>query len=224
MNQRNGDRFVLVVCSLILLTFTWLTYRRNETWRSEVQIWEAAVRSSPLKPRPRINLAHALTKTNNPDVYERALREYDNALVLAQFRGDEHDIRVAHLLASIDGSDLLIRMQRYDDAQVVAQRGWDEFPGFPGLAINLSNLYLRRGDTARAVQVLAQALNNHHSDYPWFPEIDYSGLYRNLALAFMLTGECDKAHAVEAEADRIDREPMHLTDDCQPPSTSKNSS
>ncbi len=71
-----------IVGSVVLIPLILLTQLRNETWRSDVAIWEDAVKKAPGKSRTHYNLGVALAKTQQ---LERARESFLQASRLNPF-------------------------------------------------------------------------------------------------------------------------------------------
>jgi tetratricopeptide (TPR) repeat protein len=70
---------ILIISIFISVIFSGLTIQRNQIWASEVSLWNDALKKSPQKVRPVINLAQAHTKKGNFDL---AIEYYEKALDL----------------------------------------------------------------------------------------------------------------------------------------------
>ena len=71
-------KFVITVC-VVAGVFSCLTYLRNNIWKNEISLWEDAVKKSPNKLRPLINLGKAYLKQEN---FEPAIIHLNKALKL----------------------------------------------------------------------------------------------------------------------------------------------
>jgi len=70
---------ILIISIFISVIFSGLTIQRNQIWASEVSLWNDALKKSPQRVRPVINLAQAHTKKGNFDL---AIEYYEKALDL----------------------------------------------------------------------------------------------------------------------------------------------
>ena len=70
------------ICILISIIFFLLTIQRNKVWTSEILLWDDALKKSPKKIRPMINLARAHTKVGSFDLavdyYEKVMDQNPN--------------------------------------------------------------------------------------------------------------------------------------------------
>lgn len=63
----------------VILGMTVATHQRARVWCSEVALWQSAVRSTPLKPRPRMNLGTAYA---HADAFDQARVHFHYAIHL----------------------------------------------------------------------------------------------------------------------------------------------
>jgi tetratricopeptide (TPR) repeat protein len=86
---RNEGTRKILVASLFLVPFIFaiMTHSRNAVWGTQVSLWEDAVKKSPVKARPHINLGKAYEAT---DRLEDAVREYSTAISLDPSRASGH--------------------------------------------------------------------------------------------------------------------------------------
>jgi tetratricopeptide (TPR) repeat protein len=74
------SRFVTLTISIfIVILFSIITIQRNQTWTSEVALWNDTLKKSPNKIRPIINLANAYTTFGSFDL---AIEYYEKAMAL----------------------------------------------------------------------------------------------------------------------------------------------
>jgi hypothetical protein len=80
--QERGKASRLITGALLfqILIFGWIAFQRNRVWSSEISLWRDSVQKSPLKLRPRLNLAGALLRdywfdeATSQYLYARSLR------------------------------------------------------------------------------------------------------------------------------------------------------
>jgi tetratricopeptide (TPR) repeat protein len=118
------------------------TYLRNVVWKDEVTLWRDVVAKSPLKPRPRNNLACAYQAAGDPVGAEREARE---AIRLAPGYADAH-VNLGNALQSTGRREDAIRA--YREASRLD-------PGMAEPRNNLCFLYL---EEARLEEALAECL------------------------------------------------------------------
>jgi tetratricopeptide (TPR) repeat protein len=76
---RKHWRPLSMVMIIVLLLFSAGTYYRNSIWQNDLTLWQDTVRKSPLKARPRVNLAISYV---NVGEYDQALDELSHAVAL----------------------------------------------------------------------------------------------------------------------------------------------
>jgi tetratricopeptide (TPR) repeat protein len=69
----------VAICITVIISLSIATYERNKVWKTEVSLWEDAVRKSPNKSRPHYNFARFLGRAGFRD---RALIHYRIAIAL----------------------------------------------------------------------------------------------------------------------------------------------
>lgn len=67
----------IILCACVIALLGAGTYYRNEIWGSEISLWKDAVKKSPDKPRPTINVSTALIQEGR---YEEAKYELERFL------------------------------------------------------------------------------------------------------------------------------------------------
>jgi Tfp pilus assembly protein PilF len=70
---RSADFALRISFGLLIILFTFATYKRNETWKSELNLWSDAAQKSPQKIRTHLNLAGSYF---NSKQYDLAIQEY----------------------------------------------------------------------------------------------------------------------------------------------------
>lgn len=68
---------VIIILSVVVLTFSYMTFQRNKIWRTEVAMWEDVIKKSPNKANPNLNLGRAYYFEGK---YELALTYFNKAL------------------------------------------------------------------------------------------------------------------------------------------------
>ncbi|NLO18360.1 MAG: tetratricopeptide repeat protein [Ignavibacteria bacterium] len=72
-NQVIGYSFL----GLLILTYSIMTYLRNDVWQNEITLWEDVVKKSPNKARPNNNLALAYLADAN---FEKSIEYFSNSI------------------------------------------------------------------------------------------------------------------------------------------------
>lgn len=171
-------------------------------------LWQDAVCKSPLKPRPRLNLAHAYEKIGR---YDLAIQEYENAIRLS-FNPDrlESERDVGWLMASQNVGQIYIKFNDYKSAGRVLMKAWNNYIGHPGLAINLSTVLIEENRPDIALEVLDSALELGPRLYN-FPDLDYFRIHLNRAASLLGLGRCQESRLAYQKAKLINRE-LDLTE------------
>lgn len=194
-----------------------------------IGIWEDTVSKSPLKARPRVNLARAYQLNGYT---EAAMRNYDIALQLTTLESNRYGRQMTRQIIAVNVSQMMIESASYllnhgDPDMAVKQiqyaegilvRIWNEEPGFPGIAANLGMIYVLTSRYEQAVQVLSTGIEMLPS-YGWYAEA--GKLYQNRGSALQQLGRCDEANADFKAAATIDRD---IFDAKIPPCTPKENS
>jgi len=76
---RKHWRPLSMVMIIVLLFLSGGTYYRNSIWQNDLTLWQDTVRKSPLKARPRVNLAISYV---NVGEYDKAVDELSHAVAL----------------------------------------------------------------------------------------------------------------------------------------------
>ena len=193
--------YVLILALLVIGTFN----NNWERWGSVHRLWLDTALKSPLKQRPRINLAYAYQREGD---YSNAIREYNNALIL--YPETPGMGLTNELFVSMNLGQLFLRLGDTDRAAVMLLRGWNKAPGHPGIAANLSKLIFESGlltprqdHQARvALEVLDGAVRaqSEGGAYEWFRDGDMGTVYLDRALILRFMGRCEEATADFARA------------------------
>ena len=189
---------VLWLAVAVLLTLAVATHYRNRVWQSDVALWYDTSLKSPMKPRPRVNLARAYQEQGRN---EDAIREYQNAMYLVMRPQYARYKILTHQLAAMNMSQILIGSGQLDLAEEVLVRVWNQEPGFPGIAINLALVYLQQSRFQMASEVVDAGLSQLPR-YPWFGDV--GKLYFVKGAAQDLLGDCPGALKNYQQAARLD--------------------
>ena len=150
---------VAILCTIVL-TFSWMAYKRNQVWASEVSLWRDIQLKAPTKIRSYIHLGVAYIMEGK---YDLAIQEFNQGIAIRQ---DEyklfHNRGIAHEMKNDWNSALqdysnAIQLQA-DAAVTYANRGgiytrmgqyrraFDDYSRAIELNPNYASSYLNRGN------------------------------------------------------------------------------
>ena len=168
-----GWACVFIYCIALIPMFVIGTYQRNAIWSDPVELWRDAAIKSPNKPRPRINTGYELHKR---DQFELALTEYEAAYSLSfNANLDPGRAVMARQLSLTNLAEIQIRFGENEKALQYLLLLWNESPGFPAAAVNLSMLLGKNGNLDTALAVLNDGIDVGLRQYNWYtsPELLY---------------------------------------------------
>jgi len=122
---------ILVISIFISIIFSGLTIQRNQIWASEVLLWNDALKKSPQKIRPVINLAHAYTTAGSIDL---AVEYFEKAL----------DLNPNIFATNYNLGNLYFERGREEDALRLLQTAALIRPKIPETHELLGEIYLKR--------------------------------------------------------------------------------
>lgn len=158
------------------------TFVRNETWKSEIDLWTDAVAKSPGLIRAHTNLGVALEHAGR---HEEAIASYDRALALDPESAELHFDRVFSLRA----------LGREDEAEAELDRVLALDPQHAGANHLKGEAALRRGDLGTAIAHLERAIAVN-------PRVAAS--HHLLGVAYLARGEIERAAPPLQAAARLD--------------------
>ena len=207
------DGLTVLVCLVILGVYFGATVYRNRVWLSHISLWQDTVTKSPMKTRPRINLARSYQEA---EMYDDAIREYSDAATIAKLPHiDPVQGQITRQLAAMNMSQIMLKFGAIDEAEKVLVSVWNEEPGFPGIAINLAIVYMNKGNPQFAKEVLDVGIESIPS-YPWFQL--QGRLYFNRGLVRQILGDCAGAEEdfAYARTERRDADLPQVSPICDP--------
>ena len=169
----------LPVFLVLALALGFLTYRRNEDYRSNLALWSDAAQKLPGNVRAYANVGYALFKMGR---VPEAIAEYDRALRIDPDSVDAHNNLAIALVESGKVGDgvqhfqkavqikprwasthynlgtALARAGKFEDAVAQFQEALRIQPGYPSVHYNLAEVLLTLGRTPEAVDHYEQAL------------------------------------------------------------------
>lgn len=177
--MRLSDFFA--VASLIVLS--WMTFERNQIWRSPILVWSDATAKSPDKPRPWLNLAASEAQEGNTGLAHAGFR-----YVQTRFPKD----RQAVMTATIAEAALSMHEGEWESARKVFERLIVDNQDHPTsevmLAYNdLAFVYNRMGRSSDALLLLTHLITLS-PDYRMNASVNF-----NRAEALRATGNCPEA-------------------------------
>lgn len=171
----------------------------NPVQPTAIGLWEDVVSKSPKKTRAHINLGRAYQESGR---YDEAIQEFQAAMILSTFPSTpEYQRHTTRQLASMNIAQMLLTTGQFDLAEKLLVGVWNEEPGFPGIATNLSVIYAARGQVQLAFEVIEAGISQL-PNYPW-----YSGdgkLYLNRAILEKQMSRCTEAIADSRTAATLD--------------------
>ncbi|HBA71098.1 MAG: hypothetical protein A2X82_14480 [Geobacteraceae bacterium GWC2_55_20] len=132
---------ISVWCMLLIV----LTYNRNKVWRSPVRLWSDAVKKSPAKDRPWINLGVAYGKSGN---FLEASKCFLKVIEINPDWSQTYEML----------GDSYLELKRYQEAVDVSLRGIDIDPANPVIYNNLGIAYAEMGKEEDAKQAFSTAI------------------------------------------------------------------
>ncbi len=139
-----GRRGRLVVAAVVVGWGT-LTWRRNSTYRQEINLWQETVRHRPTNARALSNLGNALLSSGRA---AEAVPHYETALRLSPGFADAHNNLGRALVQTGQMAAAVVHYEH-------ALRGQ---PDSPVILTNLGSVLARQGRTAEALAVYERAL------------------------------------------------------------------
>jgi len=177
---------------ITLPLFVIMTRARNELWRDPVRLWADSVSKSPLKSRPQVNFGYELHRRGDLDL---ALEAYQRAHQLSfndhGGTGTGPGTGSGRMLALTNMSDILVRQNKIHEALAVLRLLWNEYPGFPAAAVNLSKILGELGRLEDALAIVNAGIHVGPIAYPWYPSTEL--LYLNRAEVLRVMGRWKEA-------------------------------
>jgi len=144
-NLKINRKWWLAFIVILIALYSIATYNRNLVWKTEISLWEDAVKKSPSKPISHYTLGVYYSRAKR---YEDALREYNLALKLkpaypeAYYRLGEHYFNLGSTEKSIENYKIALRIN----------------PEFFEAYLSLGNAYLAVGKHKDARECFNNAL------------------------------------------------------------------
>ncbi|MEO5355977.1 MAG: tetratricopeptide repeat protein [Nitrospirae bacterium YQR-1] len=171
-----------LVCSLLLLisaALTFLTYKNNKTWATEITMWEDNVQKEPKHPIPHINLGSAYFAAKR---YDDAMAQFQLAIGLSPSIAEAHnnlglvyerkgllqdaEDKFKHAMSldksyaspAVNLGRLYVNRGMNEQAEVEFKRAIGISRRSPGAHINLGTLYAKMGQKEKAIEEFSKAI------------------------------------------------------------------
>jgi len=167
---RNG---ILTGLILTIGFFSLLTFKRNLVWNSEVALWSDAVKKSPAKDRPHVNLGKAYFDNG---MIKEALAEFKKAIEINPFSGQGH----------YNLGNCYYRIGRTDDAIAQYKIAVSINPYYSLAYNNLAIAYFSKGLYEEGIRACKEAIETNPFSYQ---------TYYNLGNHYYRIGRTDDAIA-----------------------------
>jgi Tfp pilus assembly protein PilF len=218
---RNAGKAVMVILSIIVISFAGATYARNEVWRDGVSLWEDVVKKSPEKSRPHNDLGYLYL---NRGMTDRAMEQFKIALKLNPRYADAHnnlgvayynkgrfDLSVPQFRRALSLTSskseradahhnlgiAYVRTGLLSDALREMKAALDSDPKNPAIYSDMGVVYKSIGNTEKAVDCYISALKLRS---------DYAPAHYNLGLVYKEKGMTEKAGEHLNRAHNLDPE------------------
>lgn len=139
------NRMLVIGISAWCMILIVLTYNRNKVWRSPVRLWSDAVKKSPAKDRPWINLGVAYGKSGN---FLEASKCFLKVIEINPDWSQAYEML----------GDSYLELKRYREAVDVSLRGINIDPANPIIYNNLGIAYAELGRDDDAKQAFSTAI------------------------------------------------------------------
>ena len=208
-----------IVGLLVVLVFSFLTYKRNNVWKTQLDLWTDVSEKSPNKARVYYGLGRAYREIEDYDRaienYEKAIemghktaRSYSNLGVVYDIKG-KHEKAEQYFLESIKIDSNYVRpfmnlaviyakAGNYEEAIAYSQKAIEIDPNYAPTYYNLGGIYSRVGDYENAVKFSLKAIKID----PYLIKA-----YRNLAGFYGALGQNDVAIETYLRIIQISPEP-----------------
>jgi len=169
---------------IIISIFSVWTYQRNGVWENAFTFWQDNVKKSQNNPRPKLNLAIAMTEEGRTD---EAVQLYHEIINIAPTNSKAYN----------NLGNVLVNMGKIDEAILYFQKGIRVKPRDAELNYNLGNAFLGKNDLRNAIKSFQKSIELNNN---------YPKAYNNLGFTLAATGRIDEAISKYYKALKIDRE------------------
>ncbi len=179
---RNRKKIAIVLLVAVVMSYSFLTYRRNFVWKDEKTLWGDAVRRSPHKARPYNNRGYASAMAGE---YDRAASDYQDAIKIDPSYEEAYNNLGLTFYMKHDYENALLY---YDKTIQISPENADAYN-------NRGLVHQNRGDHAQAMIDYSKAIAL---------KPQYAAAYNNRALTYQDLGKYEEALADYANAIEID--------------------
>jgi Flp pilus assembly protein TadD len=168
----------IALTAVVAVVFGWLTYQRNEVYRSAESIWADTVRHCPRNYRAQVQLGLPLIARGK---FDEAIAHYRQALEI------NPDYAVAHY----NLGDLLLRQGEVDKAISHLKKALEADPDYADANVRLGDALAQKGEFGEAFNCYEEVLQKRP---------DHADARAGLALQLARRGKIDDAIALLRKA------------------------
>jgi protein O-mannosyl-transferase len=200
-------RMALLISVVLIIILSIMTYLRNESWRSDISIWEDATSKFPQNARAFDNLGVAfMDQGRYADAFEALKKALENdpyisdpwyhiAICHNKMGSVDDAIRANQIAlgltpqyqrASINLASLFMKKGQYESAYVVLRKAQNFDRGHPVVNAMIAQVYCETGNVAKAITIF-----NEFSKV----EINQSELYFNFGVCLLRHGYAEESRA-----------------------------
>jgi tetratricopeptide (TPR) repeat protein len=157
--------------ALLTLTYSVLTYMRNNVWKNEITLSTDSIRKSPGKARPYNNRGDALVDENRMD---EAFKDFNTAI----------SIHPKYSMAFFNRGNMFNKQKNYE-------RAIADFDSAILYRADFARAYNNRGSAYKELKRFDEALSDYNRAIDMQPE--YAMAFNNRATVYMLQGQYQRA-------------------------------
>lgn len=181
--QEKRVKFLIIILSLLVASYSIKTYYRNKVWENDFTLWNDTVRKSPQKERPHTNRGTAYQDMGNLD---QAILDYDKAIEIAPYEAEAYNNRGFAYQKKANFQQAIL------DYNKAIELGPNKF----------AEAYYNRGRAYQIMGNLQQAISDYNKTIEIKP--DYYLAYNNRGVAYQNMGNFDQALSDYNKAIEID--------------------
>lgn len=181
-DERQGAALGYFASGSVVILFTFLTFARNQDYRSEISIWRDTVAKMPRSERARYNLGHVLVDGGR---VAEGIMEYEQALVIEPNNADAHNNLGAAMALQGRESEAI---EQYQEALRIR-------PNYAEAHNDFGAALARMGRVGEAIKEYQEALRI---------KTDFAEAHNNFGVALLREGRVTEAIEQGKEAVRQD--------------------